>query len=70
MILKNPSGVMKDFTYLCYSLVNFAKAPKDLFDLAGKILQEFKAFAGDQWPEYFSKFPDPLQQTMTEMFHI
>ncbi len=70
MILKNPQGIVNEFGIFCISLVNFNDEVEDLNELATKILQEFKYFAGDNWNMYYQKFPNHIRQALSQKFNI
>lgn len=70
MILKNPKGALEGFDFLVIALVNFNNLSQDLTENAKGILHEFKAFAGNSWSNYFNKFPNHIQQTLSEKFGI
>jgi len=70
MILKNPESIVKDFSFLCISLVNLENVSQDLLELGGRILQEFKAYAGTSWNEYFAKFPIDVRSILSQKFGV
>lgn len=70
MIHKNPTGIVKDFSFLCIALANWKQVPQDLHELAKKILHEFKAFAGHDWDVYFSKFQIHMRETLHQKYDI
>ena len=70
VISKNPNGIVKDFMFLCYALVNFEGAEIDLQELASKLVVNFKSVAGHFWDDYFVNFPQDLKDKMRMKFGV
>lgn len=70
MILKNPESIVKDFSFLCLSLVNFGNVSQDIHELAATILHEFKLFAGNSWNQYYENFPFEVRKSLSQKFGI
>jgi len=70
LIKLNPNGVVKHFIYVCDAIASWEHLKHDLREMFFAILHGFKNSVGQQWPEYFKTFPEPLQKLLRERYQL
>jgi transportin-1 len=73
MVKVNPNGIVADFMYMCGAIASLegqAIQSAELKEMLYQIVHGFKTSLGDNWPNYFASFPEPLQQFITARFNV
>jgi transportin-1 len=70
IVRKNPKACAPQFQYLCDAISSYESPPKDIAQNFYEILQGFKQSVGNNWNNYFDKFPDELKNTLTQRYRL
>jgi transportin-1 len=70
MIPHNPSGAISHFPYLCDALVEYKNPSPELEQVFGALLRCFKQGIGQEWNNYFAKFPLELRKQLNSRFNL
>ena len=71
LIKANPSGVVKNFVYVCDAIAAWIHPNMELREMFYAILHSFKNSLGRQnWADYFAQFPEALQTALHEQYQL
>ncbi|KAJ3339678.1 hypothetical protein HDU93_007904 [Gonapodya sp. JEL0774] len=70
MIQKNPNGIVKSFVYFCDAVTQWKVVNVPLNQQFSGIIHAFKNMMGPQWDNYYSTFPQHVQQRLRTRYQI
>ncbi|KZT41877.1 ARM repeat-containing protein [Sistotremastrum suecicum HHB10207 ss-3] len=70
LVQANPAGIAKSFLWFCNSIVRWSTPSNELRDMFHKILHGFKDLNPPAWDQQFQLMPLPIQERLTELYHV